>query len=81
MGIRIVVGTAASQHINVHYFAATLELARARMPPSFAALGADHVDANVEAFTDMLGVSDHIHVEDTGLVKTLNDMDGGNTDG
>ena len=29
---------------------------------ALAALSADHVDADVEAFLDVLGVADHVHV-------------------
>lgn len=51
------------------------------MSASFAALGADHVDAYVEAFLDVLWMSDHVHVEDTGFVEALDDVEWGHADG
>ena len=48
---------------------------------AFAALGADHVGADVEAFGDVFGVADHVHVEDAGFVEALDDVDGGHADG
>lgn len=44
-------------------------------------LGTDDIDTNVEALLDVLGVTDHVHAEDTGTVKFLDDSLGGNTDG
>lgn len=44
-------------------------------------LGADNVDAEFEALLDVLGVSDHVHVENAGLVELLDDVLGWNTDG
>lgn len=51
------------------------------MAASFAALGADHVDAYVEAFLDVLRVPDHVHVENAGFVEALDDVDWGHADG
>ena len=44
-------------------------------------LGADNIDTNVERLLDVLGVTDHVHGEDTGTVQPLDDGLGGNTDG
>jgi hypothetical protein len=44
-------------------------------------LCADHVDTEVEALLDVLGVSDHVHVQDAVLVELLDDVLGGYTDG
>ena len=46
---------------------------------ALAALGADHVGANLDAFLHMLGVTDHVHVQDSGLVQTLHDTLRGHT--
>ena len=51
------------------------------MAAAFAALGADHVDADVEAFLDVFGVPDHVHVEDAGFVEALYDVLWGHSDG
>lgn len=51
------------------------------MATAFAALGADHVGADVEAFLNVLGVPDHVHVEDAGFVEALDDGFGGDADG
>lgn len=48
---------------------------------SFTTLGADHVDAEVEALLDVLGVADHVHVEDAGFVELVDDLLGGHADG
>jgi hypothetical protein len=48
---------------------------------AFAALCADHIDAEVEALLDMLGVADHVHVEDAVLVEFLDDGFGRDTNG
>ena len=48
---------------------------------SLAALGADHIDAHIEAFLHVLRVPDHIHVEDAGFVQALDDVDWGHADG
>ena len=53
----------------------------ARVAASFAALGADDVGAYVEAFGHVLGVSDHVHVEDAGGVEAADDVRGGDADG
>lgn len=52
------------------------------MSSTFTALSADDVGADIKAFLDVLGMPDHIHVENTGFVETLNyrgwrDADGG----
>lgn len=43
-------------------------------------LGADNVDAEVEALLDVLGVSDHVHVDDAGSVESVDDVLGRDTD-
>jgi hypothetical protein len=48
---------------------------------ALAALCADHVDAEVEAFLDVLGVPDHVHVEDAGFVQFLDNGFGRDADG
>lgn len=48
---------------------------------TLTALGADDVDAELEALLDVLNVADHVHVVDAGLVDALNDVLGGHTDG
>ena len=53
----------------------------ARMTTAFAALRANQVGANVEALLHMLRVSDHVHVEDAGLVEPLDNGLGRDTDG
>lgn len=52
-----------------------------RVATALAALGADDVGANVDALLHVLGVSDHVHVEDAVLVEAFDDVLGGNTDG
>ena len=44
-------------------------------------LGADNIDTNIEALLNVLGVTDHVHGEDTGAVELLDDGLGRNTDG
>lgn len=48
---------------------------------SFTALCANHVDAELEALLDVLGVADHVHVEDAGFVELVDDFFGGHADG
>ena len=48
---------------------------------SFTTLGADHVDAELEALLDVLGVADHVHVEDPGFVELVDDLLGWDTNG
>lgn len=48
---------------------------------ALTALGADDVDADVEALLDVLDVANHVHVEDAGLVQLLDDVLGGHADG
>lgn len=43
-------------------------------------LSADDVDANLEALLNVLGVTDHVHGEYTGFVKSVNDGLGRDTD-
>jgi hypothetical protein len=43
-------------------------------------LGGDNVDTKVKALLDVLGVSDHVHVEHAVLVKLLHDGARRNTD-
>ena len=52
-----------------------------RVSASLAALGADHVDADVEAFLHVLRVPDHVHVEDSGFVQALDHVDWRHADG
>ena len=40
---------------------------------SLTALSANHIGANVEAFLDMLRVTDHVHVKDASFVEALHD--------
>ena len=47
----------------------------------FAALGTDHVGADVEAFLDVLRVAYHVHIEHAVLVEAFNDVGGWNADG
>ena len=47
---------------------------------TLAALGADDVAPQVEALLDVLGVPDHVHVDDAGLVEPVDDGLGGHTD-
>lgn len=44
-------------------------------------LGADDVDANVEALLDVLDVANHVHVENAVLVELVDNLLGGDTDG
>jgi len=44
-------------------------------------LGADDIDSEVEALLDVLGVADHVHVDNAVLVELLNDVARGDTDG
>lgn len=48
---------------------------------ALAALGADDIYAEVKALFDVLHVSDHVHVDDAGLVKLVYHGLGGNADG
>lgn len=48
---------------------------------ALATLGADDVDANVNALLGVLDVADHVHVQDAGLVQAVDDVLGGDTDG
>lgn len=48
---------------------------------ALAALRADHVGADVEAFLHVLGVPDHVHVEDSGFVQALDDVFRGDAHG
>lgn len=51
------------------------------MSTALTALCADHVDANVETLLDVLGMSDHVHVENAMLVELVDDGLGWHTDG
>lgn len=44
-------------------------------------LCANHVHAELEALLDVLGVADHVHVENAGLVELLDDVLGWDADG
>lgn len=48
---------------------------------TLATLRADDVDAEIETFLDVFGVSNHVHVEDTCFVELLHDVRGWNADG
>ena len=48
---------------------------------AFAALGADQVGADGEAFRDVFGVADHVHVEDAGVMQAGDDVGGRDADG
>ncbi len=51
------------------------------MATTLTALCADHVNANIEALLDVLGVTDHVHVENAGTVKLIHDSLGRYTNG
>jgi hypothetical protein len=53
----------------------------ARVAAALAALGADDVDAELEALLDMLRVADHVHVQDAVRVQLVDDRLGGHADG
>jgi hypothetical protein len=53
----------------------------ASVATALASLGTDQVDADVKAFLDVLGVADHVHVEDAVFVELLDDVLGGDADG
>lgn len=44
-------------------------------------LSADDVDAEVEALLDVLGVADHVHVDNAIGMKLIDNSLGGDTDG
>ena len=48
---------------------------------TLATLGTDEVGTEGKALGHVLGVADHVHIEDTGLVEAVDDGFGGNTDG
>jgi hypothetical protein len=47
---------------------------------TFTTLSTDNIDANIQALGNVLGVTDHVHAEDTGTVELLDNGLGGNTD-
>jgi hypothetical protein len=49
------------------------------MPTTFSSLCADDISAYRQALGHVLGVADHVHVQDSMLVKTLHDRFGWNT--
>lgn len=51
------------------------------MATTLATLGADQIGTKVEALLDVLGVANHVHVEDAILVETVDDGLGWHTDG
>jgi hypothetical protein len=53
----------------------------ASVATSLATLSTDDIDADLEALLDVLGVTDHVHGENTGTVQTIDDVLGGNADG
>ena len=44
------------------------------MTTALATLSAYHIGANVEAFLDVLGMTDHVHIEDASFVKALDNV-------
>lgn len=48
---------------------------------SLATLSADDVDTEIEALLDMLDMSNHVRIEDTGFVEALDDMFWGHANG
>lgn len=48
---------------------------------TLSTLGADNVGTDIEALLDVLGVTDHVHVENASLVQSLDDRLGGDSDG
>jgi len=53
----------------------------ASVTSTLATLSADEIDAELEALLDVLGVTDHVHVEDAVLVELVNDGLGWDTNG
>jgi hypothetical protein len=53
----------------------------ARVAAALAALGADDVDTELEAFLDVLRVADHVHVQDAVGVQLVDDSLGRHADG
>jgi hypothetical protein len=52
----------------------------ARVTTTLTTLSADDVGTSVEGLLNMLGVTDHVHIKDTSLVKFFHDVLGRNTD-
>jgi hypothetical protein len=48
---------------------------------TLSSLGADDINAEIEALLDVFGVANHVHVQDTGLVESVDDMLWGDTNG
>ena len=48
------------------------------MAAAFATLCANHINAYVQALLDVLWMADHVHVQNTGLVKSFNHIFGRN---
>lgn len=53
----------------------------ASVSTSLSTLCTNDINTEIEAFFDVLGVADHVHVEDAGVVETIDDMLGWDTDG
>jgi hypothetical protein len=53
----------------------------ASVATALATLSTDNIDADLEALLDVLGVTDHVHDENTGAVQTIDDELGGNANG
>lgn len=53
----------------------------ASVATTFTTLGADDIGTSVKGLLDVLGVANHVHVEDSGLVELLDDGLRGDTDG
>ncbi len=53
----------------------------ASVTTTFTALSADHIYANVKAFLNVLGMANHVHVENASLVELLDDGFWWNADG
>jgi hypothetical protein len=53
----------------------------ASVTTTLTTLSTDDIDADVQALGDVLGVTDHVHAQDTGTVELLDNGLGRNTDG
>ena len=50
------------------------------MTTTFTALGAEHINAHIHAFLDMLRVSYHVHIKKPVFVELVDNLLGRNTD-
>lgn len=90
-----IVDTTSSNHLNgltSHWASAALDKVHNRwdqnrrwnvtsVSTTLASLCADNVNTEVEALLNVLWVSDHVHVQNAGLVEALDNMFGRNSDG